>query len=234
MTPSFSVRSRLICSVSPFKLPRLDRPYGPKPVGGMSVFEVKPYTLEDRNKNKPPHIVPLTDCFQAQRDVWQGIGYPGQATTPQFIQVEKIAADIMTHWAVGRLGAPSDSGPGVFLAAGEVPTVEEVKAAFARQELYMVFLYEKALEYFNNKELVNISQDHRLASNWLQKDEIWSKTGAELSSDRCPFCQTPVSANAFVCAACRNPIRELTPELAKLAGLSTPVPESKQPRPVAR
>lgn len=216
MVPSLAPRRILLCSVAPFKMPRLDRPYAPVPTGGMTPFEVKPYTLEDRNNKEPPRIIEIRDSFQAQRDVWQGVGYPGQHTTPQFVPAEKIVADIYAHWATGRIGAPAESGPGIFISVGDGPSANEIAAAFHRQDLYMTYLYEKALEYFNNKMLAEISYDHRISANWLSKDEIWSKTGVELAKDRCPFCQAIVPAAAYVCQTCTRVIRAIPADLASL------------------
>jgi hypothetical protein len=123
----------------------------------------------------------------------------------------------------------------VFVAVGTEPTREETEAAFARQEMYMTYLYQSAVDLANNRKLVDIAGDHRIAAQWLGRDEIWSKTGVESPKDKCPFCGVPVMADAYFCTGpASHPLRELPSDLARLLALSKgtsamvpPPPEDK-------
>lgn len=228
-SPQFNLRVRLICSVSPFLLPTLRRPYAPDPRGGGSAFRISVYSLADREAKAPPCTLEIFDSFQANMDELMALNVEKRHKTPNFVGVDAIASDILTHWAATELGAPAEASRGVWLSAGPQAMEEETAIALQRLSAHCEFLYYQAVEAADKKDFNLISKKHKTAAKWLGKEETWVQSFNERANalEVCPLCQFKVPLGSYVCGNCRHIIRALPEEFAIL---NQPKRQAEQPR----
>lgn len=130
----------------------------------------------------------------------------------------KLANDIV---GVGQFHTPSEDLTkwGVFVAAGEEPTQEEIRAATKKLMKTYDFLINEADQYYNQgpSEYKNVTEIHRLAAKVRgQKDKPWARGVQEMSV--CDICGSGVSPTAAICPTCKNVIDEERVIKARLRG----------------
>lgn len=130
----------------------------------------------------------------------------------------KLALDIL---GVGQFHTPSEDLTqwGVFVAAGDEPTDQELRKANSKFDKACDALIREADSYWNQgpANYVNITDMHRLAAKRRkQKDKPWAR-GIEVMAN-CTMCGEGISPNAAICAHCKNVIDEKRVIAAKLPG----------------
>jgi hypothetical protein len=120
----------------------------------------------------------------------------------------KLAADIL---GVGPFHTPPEdlTNYGVFIAAGDEPTAEELKAAKKKLRRYFEKLINEADSYWNQgpSSYVNIVDMHRQAAEALgQMNKPWARGVQE--TIKCHICATPHDPAAAICAACKAVLNE--------------------------
>jgi hypothetical protein len=91
---------------------------------------------------------------------------------------------------------------GVFIAAGDVPTKEELDAAKAKLTQTMVELVAQAdkIAMQGPLEAKNIGEHHRKAAKFLNQKRDWSEVSGQL--DQCPACFESINPGSAVCKHC--------------------------------
>jgi len=130
----------------------------------------------------------------------------------------KLAADII---GVGQFHTPGEDLTkwGVFIAAGDEPTEEELTKAHRALNRTYEELIREADSYWNAgpSEYKNVTALHRHAAACLgQKDKPWARGIAEMKM--CDICGSAVSPQAAICPTCRNVIDEERVVKARLRG----------------
>ena len=189
-----------IFNISPFKFQRSMGSYGqwtihPCPEGEMYSKPTEvPYITND-----PIHV----DMFQMAHRHDSG---------------RKLAADIL---GVGQFHAPDEDLTrwGVFIAAGEKPTSDELKAARKKLNRTMDMLIQEADQYWNQgpQAYVNITDMHRLAAKERhQITKPWARAVVEMTV--CHICGSQLNPEAAICPICKTVIDEARVIEAKVPG----------------
>jgi hypothetical protein len=107
---------------------------------------------------------------------------------------------------------------GAFLAAGHVPTAEELKAARAQLTEKMRDIWNEAQNEYQMgpSHIQNISSLHRKADSFLGRQAMWNQEAKEM--DTCPACQEPCPRGAAVHAKCGAVLDEEAVKRYKLKG----------------
>jgi hypothetical protein len=142
-----------------------------------------------------------------------------KAYLPRMVPVDEIIADLIGKWASGLFGVPDGAHPGIMEIAGPVPTKAEQQQMEQAQTLYFNFRFSEGERLYRENKWGEITDVMRLAAEWLGHKTVWSSTDIADTSEPCPFCTTVVPKLAIVCPTCQRQIREIPPELAKLAKL---------------
>jgi len=132
---------------------------------------------------------------------------------------------------------------GVFIAAGDEPTAEEIAEARRNLRERMMELKLQGDGFYGDGpgEYKNITKQHRDAVDWLIAEGVdlgevpWHKTLKTMAE--CPVCFNPVDPRAIAHigpTGCGGVINEAAVIKARLRGYehlwATPVPEAKKPR----
>jgi hypothetical protein len=91
---------------------------------------------------------------------------------------------------------------GVFIAAGDEPTMPELLKAKAALTKHMQSLVAQADQFAMQgpAEMKNISDSHRKAANFLNQKREWSVVSGQL--DQCPACYESINPGSAVCKHC--------------------------------
>lgn len=142
----------------------------------------------------------------------------------------KLALDIL---GVGQFHTKSEDLTvwGVFVAAGEIPTEDELKKANKKLDRTWDELIREADAYWNQgpSHYVNITDLHRTAAAKRGQDKPWAR-GIEVLS-KCPICSTALDPDAALCAACKTVIHKERVIAARVPGyeyLWEPKPKKKE------
>lgn len=152
----------------------------------------------------------VPDTFASLRSPGTGQYYP--APVPASVVVENL----VSVWTRGRLGSSAGVGPGVLIVEGvnpSNPTPEEIKtavaAARARQEEYFRYLINDADIRFTKEGQMNITDDHRMAAEWMGvRDRKWAQKIEAVEPKHCPACGEEVLATAIICKHCGRDMEE--------------------------
>lgn len=130
----------------------------------------------------------------------------------------KLANDIC---GVGQFHTPGEDLTqwGVFVAAGQEPTEDELKNA--RRKLMRTYdaLINEADGYWNQgpSEYRNVTEMHRMAARVRgQRDKPWARGVQEMAV--CNICGSQISPTAAICPTCKNVIDEERVIKARLRG----------------
>lgn len=110
---------------------------------------------------------------------------------------------------IGKMLSPANSflKYGVFIAAGEKPTRQELEAARAELRKHFQELVQEARSAYAQgpKEAeATIRETHRLAARELNlNDEPWLVTANPEARQKCPACGTMAAAEVILCPNCK-------------------------------
>lgn len=106
---------------------------------------------------------------------------------------------------------------GVFIAAGDVPTEEELAEANRRFEEYDLALINEADEFYQANQHDNIGKQHREAAMRRGQDElVWVRGKGKMN--KCPACKTTVDPDAAICLGCKTVLNEEKVKALKVPG----------------
>ena len=130
----------------------------------------------------------------------------------------RLAADIL---GVGQFHTPGEDLTkwGVFIAASDEPTPEELEQAHRKLNMTYDYLIQEADSYYNQgpSEYRNVTDMHRIAAKARgQKDKPWARGVQEQLV--CSICGSGVSPVAAICPVCKNVINAQKVIDAKLKG----------------
>lgn len=171
----------------------------------------KIYRIDAAPKDGYSKLVVL-DTFATCKNFSSGALYP--APVPASV----VADNLIQAWTKGRVGTSQDSqlGPGILICAGPEPTEAEVASAKELQTAYFRKLVNDADASFSKEGSLNISDDHRMAAEWMgTKDRKWAQPITPAETKRCPACAEEIKAAALICRFCNTNIRKFLEEEAK-------------------
>ena len=223
----YTADAKYICSIYPGELPVQRRNYGTSPsndgkdVSRCTTFVLKPVP---RGQKPPYFVLPIYDSFESIIDV---LGTTQRqkgekAYLPRMVPVDEIVADMLKQWTGGLFGVPDGAHPGIMEIAGPTPSKAEQQEMERAQTSYFNFRFSEGERLYRENKWDNITDEMRLAAEWLGHKTVWSSTDIAENSEPCPFCTTVVPKLAIICPTCRKQIREVPadrPDLAKLAKL---------------
>jgi hypothetical protein len=190
-----------LVSVYPDKPHAVERPFD-----GWTVYQI-----DACPKGEEPRLLQVLDAVQFTKDALNR-----EVINESLIFAEQVAGDLLAHWARTPIGAPSGSGPGIGLIAGDEPTDEEIQVLLERQNLLFEYLYHEGMRMAQNQDWRGINRHHRMAAEWLGLEEVWARDPRKEGNRPCPACTVPISTYALICPNCRTHLQELPAELAAL------------------
>lgn len=206
--------TKYICSIWPGKVEPQRRNYGPtRESSGKRAVRSTLYELEPVKRNqKPPYFVlEVCDCFE---DVIDVVGT--SATTergqrprlPKPVPVENIVSDLLNAWTGGIFleGMPNEAKPGIGEIVNSAPSQKELEALKAQQTLYMEYLFQAGEMYHKQNQWKNITENMRLAAEWLGHSREWSSRAIAKNSGPCPLCTQIIPDTAIFCPACHQQV----------------------------
>ncbi len=186
-----------IVSVYPMEK-RVEHPYGP--VKGMGSYE---FVLPAAPANGYSKLV-VEDCYQKVY-LGENIGFKFE-----LIEAMTIAQALVGNWVSTVVGADSGFGPGVFIAAGDEPTKEELARARENQELYFEYLINQAETKYRANKFEEITDTHRAAAKWMGRENVeWLRQIKRQQMKECPLCFAMIPQQASVCPNCTRDIAPL-------------------------
>lgn len=215
ITSKFQAAHVTICSIYPLRLGPERRPYGVKRDSGSTLFSIPGVKRTD---DPPYQLLRIYDSWQGQRD-WMKLPNDPDAMIPSLIAADVIARDLVNNWTTGLLAASEGGHPGVGVIAGDVPTADELSELGRKQTSFFEALYYAGQKLSQDNNWKNITELHRQAALYLQKnssDSPWVKPFNPDDLKSCPACQSRISALAFICPICRTTIARMPKELADL------------------
>ncbi len=231
----FEADRRYICSIYPGTLTPVRRHYGvsvaglgPSRAASSTLFQLKPVPRSICQKS--PFVLVVEDSFE---QIPNFLGQRGERT-PRLVPCEEIVQDLLTQWVGGLFNVPPGARPGVGEISNSVPSVAEMSGLMTQQTSYFEywFLQGEAIAKQDEGTIKvhgsQITPMMRLAADWLGEKRNWSDPKIARDAVSCPFCKVSIPGDAFVCANCGKTVKELTPELARLAmgGAQTQQPPS--------
>lgn len=214
--PQTTLLYKMIATVWPVPSVVIRRPYAPDlKKAGSSAFTLPVYTIEDRDRAKPPRFLKVWDCYQAKMDPNERVN-----VAPEPVESEIIVDDLLKHWRVTDFGAPAEFRPGIWMVEGtrekpDEPTEKEIKRELAIQEGLMEWLYNDARRLIDGKRHNDLTPRHHMAAKWLKREELLGLVSKE--TELCPWCRQPIDPLAIVCAKCARQVKAPPPELARFA-----------------
>lgn len=189
---------RVIASIFPIAL-KAERPFTGKTV----------YVLPAAETQSDIRTVAIENGFE---HVYVGNG----KYTDQPVFADDIARDVAHEWSSGYVGQESGLGPGVWLCDGDVPTMEEIEAARAKQTAYFEHLVNQANGLFYEGKANDISDLHRKAAKWLGYESVeWLNKMQQKALKECQHCFSKIDSRASVCSVCTRDVDAAAAKLRK-------------------
>jgi hypothetical protein len=188
----------------------------------------KTYTMPKAEPGK--HVtLRVDDTFSINKNYGTGQMYRAD------VSAAVVAENLVHAWTRGKVGTDSGFGPGIIICEKAEPSPHEIQMANDRQTAYFRHLVNQADSLHANGENKEITDEHRLAAEWMGLgDRQWSRPIERVEMKRCPACAEEIRSDAKLCRHCRTNIDDfIAAQLAKLQPVAAvePVAESKPKHP---
>lgn len=119
--------------------------------------------------------------------------------------IDGLAQDLVQYWGRNVIYGSGNSGPGIFICAGDAPTEAEIEAAVERQTNWANRLIDEAESAWVQGRRHEIKDLQRKAARWLGRQDLqWVTQKKQVTLVNCPLCRNSIDSLAVVCPNCHN------------------------------
>lgn len=193
-------------------------------MGGLGSFTVqaydpkRPFTVKGESKGEKSRTFECSEPLEIWRSFPEGYHIDMNKMAEVETDGEELAKSIV---GTGRFQAPGSSllRFGVFIAADDLPTEEEIATANQRLREYRLALVAEAsaLHQQGPQAAENIADQHRAAAIATGNGKLpWVRGATEMAT--CPACMSALNPEAAICLGCKTVINEEKVKALKIPG----------------